>query len=194
MTMSLSPETATFCDNWRAKAHSYSTTDVRDAFDKFFTLYVVFNRLYAEATFRLARRGCAKLSDRFPDWKGSQAYVLQFCGATRLIDAWDNDSDTSSALREIADRLREGRFALKLDMVTGDRRPNADLALLAALESRSRDRRAKAGLETLYAIRCNMFHGHKGFDPIQIELLRPALLLLESTINVLRHKLEEDGG
>lgn len=192
--MALSPELASFCQNWRTKAEAYSNEEVRGAFDRFFTLYVAFNRLYAEATFRLARRGRVKLRDRFPDANGAQEYVLQFCGAKRLIDAWERHPNTGTALNEISDHLRQGRFALKLDMVNGHPKPDADRALMAKLESRSRNRRAQAGLEVLYAIRCNMFHGHKGFEPIQLELLRPALLLLESTIDVLQQALAEDNG
>jgi len=183
-----------FCGNWGAKAEAYSREEIGGAFDRFFTLYVIFNRLYAEATFRLARRGQVKLRNRFPDSNGAQEYLLQFCGAETLTRAWDGDANTKAALHQIADYLREGRFALKLDMMTGDRKPDADQALLAALESRSRNRRAHAVLEVLYAIRCNMFHGHKGFDPIQLELLKPAVLLLESTINVRHRTLDADGG
>jgi hypothetical protein len=39
-----------------------------------------------------------------------------------------------------------------------------------------------------------MFHGHKGFEPIQLELLRPAIALLDSTINVLYKALDADPG
>jgi hypothetical protein len=91
-------------------------------------------------------------------------------------------------------RLREGRFSLKLDPVTGDRRPAKDRQLLTALESRSRNQKAKAVLETLYSIRCNMFHGQKDFQLHQLALLRPAILLLESTTDVLHQALEQDGG
>ncbi len=192
--MALSPELATFCQNWRAKAETYSSENIRDAFDRFFTLYVAFNRLYAEATFRLARRGQVRLRDRFPDSHGAREYVLQFCGAGALTRTWEDNQETGAALRQIADHLRQRRFALKLDMVTGERRPEADRELLMALESRSRNRRAKAGLEVLYAIRCNMFHGHKSFDPIQVELLGPAIVLLDSTINVLHQTLDRDDG
>jgi hypothetical protein len=189
--MALSPELATFCEHWRTKANEYDG-GVGAAFDKFFTLYVVFNRLYAEATFRLARRGDVRLRDRFPDSQGAQEYVLQFCGATRLVDAWQENPQAREALRQIACNLRTGQFALKLDMVTGARRPASDQDLLKRMESRNRNERAKAGLEALYAIRCNMFHGHKGFDQIQLALLRPALVLLESTIDILQHALDED--
>lgn len=192
--MALSAELRTFCHNWRTKADAYSSEDVGGAFDRFFTLYVAFNRLYAEATFRLARRGQFRLRDRFPDSNGAQEYVVQFCGAEALTRAWEGDPDTITALHQIADHLRQGRFNLKLDMMTGAQRPAADRELLARLDSRSRNRRAQAALEVLYAIRCNMFHGHKGFEPIQLELLRPAILLLESTINVLYQALDQEGG
>ena len=182
-----------FCRNWLTKAEAYSSEDISGAFDRFFTLYVAFNRLYAEATFRLARRGQVRLRGRFPDSKAAQEYLLQFCGAEALTHAWESDPNTITALHQIADHLHQGRFALKLDMVTGNRRPAADHELLAALDSRSRNRRAQATLEVLYAIRCNMFHGHKGFEPIQLELLRPAILLLRSTINVLYQALDRDG-
>ena len=190
--MAISLELAEFYNGWRAKAREYPINEIRSAFDRFFTLYVAFNRLYAEATFRLARRGQTRLRDRFPDSKAAQDYVLQFCGAEAIIGAWERAPATVQALREIGDHLRTGRFALKLNIVTGEKRPQADRELLKGLESRSLNRRAKSGLEVLYAIRCNMFHGHKGFEPVQLELLRPAIHLLEVTINVLHESLEQD--
>ena len=60
-----------------------------------------------------------------------------------------------------------------------------------SIESSSRNQLAKAALEALYAIRCNMFHGQKGFDLAQLELLRPAVLLLEKTVEVLYRGLDE---
>ena len=188
--MALSPELDQFCQSWQAKANACQD-NLHGCFDKFFTLYVVFNRLYAEATFRLARRGRVNLKDRFPDAQAAQDYLLQYCGAVKLIEAWQNDQLTACALTEIADHIRKGQFALKLNMVTGAQQPTADRRLLKAMQSQDRNPRAKAYLEALYSIRCNMFHGHKGFAPIQIELLRPALVLLETTIGVLRQALLE---
>ena len=191
--MAISPELRNFCRNWRQKAAGYGH-DVRGTFDRFFTLYVVFNRLYAEATFRLARQGQVSLRDRFPDSQASQEYVVQFLTARRLTDAWDRSPEASAAIAEIAGHLHDRRFFLKLDMVTGDRRPDADADLLARLESKGRNKRAQACLEVLYTIRCNMFHGHKGFDPVQLGLLRPAVVLLESTIGELERAIQEGGG
>lgn len=189
--MAIAPDLRGFCDRWRAKAVAYSTEEVTGAFDRFFTSYVAFNRLYAEATYRLARRGQIKLRERFPDSYAAQDYVIQYCTADRLTRAWEGAANTSAALREITDHLRARRFALKLDPIFGERMPEKDLELLKELESRSRGRRAKAVLEALYSIRCNMFHGQKGFQPVQVQLLRPAILLLESTIDVLYQAIDE---
>ena len=110
--------------------------------------------------------------------------------AALLTRSWEGDPATAEAIRLIAEHLRERRFALKLDPVTGRRRPDKDRVLAAALESRGRGQRAKGVLETLYAIRCNMFHGQKGFDVAQLALLRPAISLLEGTIETLSGELE----
>ena len=188
--MPLSHQLRNFCDSWRGKAAAYSLDDHGDAFDRFFTSYVVFNRLYAEATHRLARRGAVRLGDSFPDSRAARDYVIQYCNAAVLTQAWERNPATAEAIHRIAEHLRERRFALKLDPVTGQRRPDKDRVLAAALESRGRGQRAKGVLEALYAIRCNMFHGQKDFDVAQLALLRPAILLLEGTIETLSGELE----
>jgi hypothetical protein len=38
-----------------------------------------------------------------------------------------------------------------------------------------------------------MFHGQKGFELRQLALLRPAIVLLESTTDVLQQALVQDG-
>lgn len=194
--MALSSECNTFYESWLTKANDYSIDSLTEAFDRFFTLYVVFNRLYAEAAFRLARRGLINFDsrDRFPDSKASQEYLLQYLGASALIDALEGHEPTRSALESMRHLLRQGHFAFKLDIVTGVAQPDCDRELLSNLESRNRSRRAKAVLEMLYAIRCNMFHGHKGFEPLQLEVLRPTTVLLEKTIRVVYEKLRNDGG
>ncbi|MFZ1007063.1 MAG: hypothetical protein WAN65_09510 [Candidatus Sulfotelmatobacter sp.] len=192
--MALSLELRNFCESWREKSAGYSPDDLGGAFDRFFASYVVFNRLYVETTHRLARRGAVRLRDNFPDAQAAKDYITQYCTAGVLTQAWDADAATADAIRQIAGYLREHRFALKLDSVTGERRPDKDTALAALLESRGKGQRAKGVLEALYAIRCNMFHGQKRFEIAQLQLLRPAILLLEGTIGTLAAELERQDG
>ena len=73
--------------------------------------------------------------------------------------------------------------------VTGNRRPAEDAKLLTELESRDTNEKATAILDTIYQVRCNMFHGHKGFQGVQRGLLQPMIVLLETVINVTEQKL-----
>jgi hypothetical protein len=74
-------------------------------------------------------------------------------------------------------------------MVTGNSQRKKDLELLSRLRSNATDDRANAILELIYSIRCNMFHGHKGFNKVQIPLLEPSIVLLRSVIVLLRDEL-----
>jgi hypothetical protein len=60
----LSAEFIDFYHNWQSKAAAYSDEDLRSAFDKFFTLFVLYNRLYAAAS-----------------WNSHTALILVLCSA-----------------------------------------------------------------------------------------------------------------
>ena len=77
-------------------------------------------------------------------------------------------------------------------MVTGNRQPEKDGELLRDLESQNSDKRAKAILEVLYSIRCNIFHAHKGFQEVQQELLNSVIRILRKVVMVLHDKLSSD--
>ncbi len=189
--MSISPELEKFYGNWMSKADGYIAQETKEYFDEFFTLYVLFNRLYAEATFRLARNDQVQLQNRnsFPDSNAAQEYLLQYLSARTVCLEIDNNSGAHKALNDICSLLRRGDFAFKLDMVTGEVQPEKDGELLKQLESTNKGIKAKAVLETIYSIRCNLFHGHKGFTSVQEEILRPMNLLLRTIINITYKRL-----
>src|SRR5437016_5354896 len=61
--------TRKFCQRWLQKAASYDPAKLEDAFDKFFTLFVAFNRLYFHAAqvSGQAERGDRRMATRlFP--------------------------------------------------------------------------------------------------------------------------------
>jgi len=53
--LTLSPEMTEFCDAWILKAELHNGTALHDYYNRAFTLFTTYNRLYAEATFTLAR-------------------------------------------------------------------------------------------------------------------------------------------
>jgi hypothetical protein len=193
--MSQNTEFNNFITNWLNKADQIDLADklsLSPYFDKFFTLYIVYNRLYAEVTFNLARRGRIDISEKtsFPDSTAAKSYVVQFVGSGRLTQTVQDDPRTAKALNEIERLIEDNQFSIKLDMVTGDSQRDQDLELLRPLGSDSKNERATAILDLIYSIRCNMFHGHKGFDKVQIPLLVPTIVLLRHVIELVRDQLD----
>ena len=187
----LSPELERFVSGWLAKADQYSDKSIEDCYDKFFTLFVVFNRLYAEATFELARRGDIKLpSNRaLPDRKGATEYTLELIGISSFQKLYDER--LARDVNKIADLIDKERFFIKLSTPDGNRQSEKDQALLAELRSSGKTR-ALAILDVIYTVRCNLFHGHKAFQPVQVELLRPVIALLAQIIESLHKALDHN--
>ncbi len=192
--MPLSPEFEAFYSSWIEKAPAPQEVGLRSLFDTFFTLFVVYNRLYAETTFLLARKNEINISKRtnFPDGEAAKTYVLKYLGSLSFMQQIERSTEAVGAIESIKNLLRTGAFNIKLHMVTGDRQPEKDLALLQELESRNTNTKAKAILDMLYSIRCNMFHGHKGFHEVQSDLLRPVVILLREVVGILHSKLQQD--
>jgi hypothetical protein len=190
--VSLNFELRNFIENWLTKADKIYLSSLETYFDKFFTLYVVYNRLYAEATFSLARMGRVDMAnkDHFPDVEAATNYILQFLSARYFVSQIIEDKKSDIALKEIVQLIRDESFYIKLDMVTGNKQRNSDLELLEELESENKATKGKAILETIYSIRCNMFHGHKGFEPVQAQILSPVIVLLRKIIDLLKGRLD----
>lgn len=184
-----------FYRNWRAKADEYQGNDIRSAFDRFFTLFVTYNRLYAEATFELARQpGSGVTLDpkrSFPDGKAARLYVGKYLGREHLIDVLEGDQRCAEAIQAIATFLEQGRFFIKLHMIHGTRQPDKDRELLNKFRSRSKSQRAEAVLDFLYSVRINLFHGHKAFRPVQMGVMRPANVLLTRIVDILHERLNQ---
>lgn len=185
-----SPELQRFCDEWLAKAEQYADASVHDCYDKFFTLFVVFNRLYAEGTFELARRRQVALQPHraLPDRKGATEHTLMILGLPRFEELYRTRLEPE--VSTIANLIDRERFYIKLSLPDGDRQREKDLALLAGLRSTGKTR-ALAILDVVYSVRCNMFHGHKGFHRVQVELLQPTIRVLYQVTQALRPALTE---
>lgn len=201
--MTLSYEFQEFYNTWMAKANEYGIEELRDCFDKFFTLFVVYNRLYAESTFALVRmgrifrlrRGTNNTGTRrrnFPDRKAATEYLQQYLGSDHIMNQLESADNSVNALNKICTLLKEGQFYIKLDVYSGNRQRSEDEKLLRNLMSTCLGLRVNAILDLVYSIRCNMFHGHKGFREVQIELLQPIIVILKSLIEIIFQKLSNE--
>jgi hypothetical protein len=179
-----------FVGRWLARADEIQLTSLDNYFDKFFTLFVVYNRLYIEAAFTLASNGQVDIYKKtsFPDREGATSYIAKLVGADKIVSTTNADPQCVKALEQIAKLIEQKEFAIKLHPVTGKNQPDEDMQLLQDLRSANQNAKAIAILDMIYSIRCNTFHGQKGFEDDQIEILGPAIVLLRKIIELLREQ------
>lgn len=189
----ISQELRGFCERWFQKARGYQGQSIQECFDRFFTLFIVYNRLYAELTLSWARTGRIQLRGRsLPDEKAATQYVHSYLGTNHIWSNLQNDDQCQQAVSTIRNLLENQVFVIKLDRLRGEPRQEEDLDLLNDLRSDNKWRKVSALLDIIYSVRCNMFHGHKGFDSVQTEILVPVTILLDKLPVLLYERLSSD--
>ncbi len=190
----MNQEIVNFCQNWIEKSEAYNDNNLQDVFDKFFTLFVVYNRLYVEATYRMSNQGKINIRNRnsFPDSQAAKNYAIQYLTSRTINEAFNNDRNCLVAIERLKEIIRNQEFNIKLDIVTGIPERSKDLELLTKLEAASIDRKIKAIADFIYSIRCNVFHAQKGYRPNQIHVLNPVNILLRKMIDLLFDKLRNE--
>lgn len=175
-----------FYANWLAKADSYQANTLANHFDKFTSLYVVFNSLYMQVMTELATSGVNVAKD-FRDKKAATDYVVQYLKSKYFISQLLNNQESINHLNDICNIIQEEQFHIILEW--GNPQRPLDLELLEYLRSNSKQEKSKAILSLFYHIRCNLFHGHKGFEDRQRQLLIPVNFLLRKTVEITFNKL-----
>jgi hypothetical protein len=117
----LSSEMQHFYEEWLGKADSYPGDSLHDYYNKAFSLFAVYNRLYCEATFTLARARTVTLSGGkpFPDSRGAKEYGPQFVGFEALLKELEDDAACNAAIESLKTLIEEKRFNIKLSMPFG---------------------------------------------------------------------------
>lgn len=184
-------ESVDFCKKWLDKAKVIDDTSLGGAFDKLFTLYVAYNRLYTEVTFRLASTGVIRLEnkDYFPDAQAARDYVVVFLKSGFIEEELLKDDQCRDAIDTFKEILKFHEFNIKLNPVTAQADPFADEDLLKRFDSNSKDTRMKAITDFIYSVRCNAFHGQKSYEQSQLRVLRPVNTILEKLCSLLFSRL-----
>jgi hypothetical protein len=182
----MSPELNNFYINWLGKADAYTENTLSDHFDKFTSLYVLLNAQYMQVMTELVNAGKSLPKD-FKDKKAATEYIIQYLGSKHFINKLLNDQESITRLNSICEIIAQERFHIILDW--GNPQRDQDIELLNSLRSRSSQAKGKAILSLLYHIRCNMFHGHKGYEQRQKDLLEPLNHLLRKTVVITFDKL-----
>jgi hypothetical protein len=175
-----------FYRNWLGKADSYIENSLANIFDRFTSLYVAYNSLYMDIMTELTKLGF-NITKNFQDKKAATDYVIQYIKSRFLVDQLLNNQISIDQLNEICNIIQDERFHIILDWGVPQRQ--LDLELLNNLRSNSKQEKAKAILDLFYHVRCNLFHGHKGFEDHQRQLLIPINYLLRKTVVIVYNKL-----
>jgi hypothetical protein len=183
----MTPQLIQFYTNWLEKADGYEGDSLANHFDRFTSLYVVYNSLYMDVMNELVISG-ANIPLGFKDKKAASDYVIQYLRGKFFIDSLLNDQISIDNLSEICRILEEEQFHIILHW--GNQQRPLDLQLLDKLRSNNKQNKAVAILRLFYHIRCNLFHGHKGFEERQRLLLIPVNALLRKTVQLTFNKLD----
>lgn len=190
-----------FCRRWLKKAARYRQHSLPGAYDRYFTLFVVYNRAYDEAARHLLEnppvlgrqmnwgklrfsgqrpKSVSAIGDRIKATDG----VVAFCGAS-LRDEVFSDPSIRESIEALFLLSQRQEFYFFFDKETGAPRLDLDRAVLGS--ARSGD--VKPVLEVLYRLRCNLFHGRKEFAEHQMRVLTPANTILNGVVRHLVDKL-----
>lgn len=165
-----------FNDRWSTKISEYKEDNLADIFDKFFSLFVIYNRIYNVVGFINKK---PKTRDKY--------------AATNCISHYFK-ADANRIMRELSveknqfiDIIQHEKFYI--DTYYGKGQPKEDQKLLDELNSNNEQTQLLSILKILYFLRCNLFHGEKGFNENQKEILIPAISCLTVLNNALMEKL-----
>ncbi|MBV2190216.1 hypothetical protein [Providencia rettgeri] len=192
--MALHPHVGEFYRHWLEKSDAYKDETISSYFNKSFSLFVLYNKLYAEATFILNREGEINVSQtgNFPDRKGATSYAPKYIGHEFLSEELNNDRDCSNSINVLVSLIEDERFNIKLKLFDGTRQPEKDMELVSNIQSDDVVTRVEGILDLIYSVRCNMFHGNKNYQQVQIVLLKPVTIILRKVIEVLYAKLSSE--
>ena len=167
--------TLDFCDRWIAKAYESDDRLVYGAFDKYFTLYVCFNRLYNQIGETAGRR-------ETDDSKLATSVFADVVGRDVIwatLGTLDGDRDLCC----VSDLIGPGgQFNIHFNRHTRQPDPAKDTALKHSLVAALPAQRVDATLSLLYQVRCNLVHGRKAVDIEQLQLLQPCTQSLRRVI------------
>lgn len=177
-----------FFDGWLQKSETYNEQETAGAFDKFFTLFVLFNALYNEATDRLLiENKITKTKKDIGDRNGATKNTILFIGADNLYLSLKNKC--GNEIDKVAGLIEDKTFYFHMEKGTTVPDNKKDQECVDGIRSGNKQKYCDGILQLIYQTRCNMFHGSKQFDIIQVKLLSLFIKIVTVLIDELRDKL-----
>lgn len=182
----MTQETRDYIDTWTNKISSYKGDDLGTLFDKYTSLYILYNRLYNES-YRQMQINNQLTKQRYSDFEKATKLVIEYNEAIKINARLKNKNNLID-ISAIADLLRNDVF--NINLADGVSQKDHDITLLGNLENEEPAIKAQAALSTIYNVRCNMQHGEKHFEEHQRMLLNPLINILETVVELQIENIE----
>ncbi len=159
-----------FYKRWLEKAGEY-TDSLTDCFDKFVTLFILFNSQY---NYLAEEDGEMDKGDKYK----ATEYIKQYLGSEGFCENTIIKKESS----KIIELIQDGEFYLKDERI--------DAELVKKVSSSNHEEKTKGILEIIYFVRCNLFHGQKSFTEDQKRLLLPCIVILEEINKIVFNSID----
>ena len=179
-------ETIDYINNWDKELEKIKGDELSDFFNRFQTLYPIYNRLYNDA-FRIEQAKNKELN-RITDYEKATVFVRDFIGSDLIIDnlkAYNRIDD----IKAISHLIDEEIFHINLKDGIGQEQFDKLLSK-NLMNEQDNSIRAKAVLSVIYNVRCNLVHGYKNLEEHQRMLLEPVQNLLLTVVETLKSGLK----
>ncbi len=178
-------ETKEFIKNWEIMLSQITEADgkLKELYEKFRTLYTIYNRYYNEA-FYLLQLDNKLEKPRYTDYEKATIIVISFLGAD-VISERMSEKDNQQQLDAVCKVIPK----FNINLIDGNPSKETDKKLLENLKSADPGVKAKAVLSLIHNVRCNIVHGYKDFQEYQRLLVEPLITLLQAVIDIFKQKI-----
>lgn len=180
-----------FCQGWIDKAQPYNVEETSECFDKFFTLFVAYNALYAEVARQLIDDNQIR-SNEDTDRASATKHVPRYYGYKKLAECLKNDPTTKTAIDTFVKLVEEKRFYFNSKKSSVELNHKDDMRFIRKIKNGTDQEFCESVLVFLYLARCNMFHGSKEFHQHQKNVLKPMIVILNKLVLALFEELQRD--
>lgn len=180
-----------FYDSWWSdKCLSYRGSNLSDYYDIFFSRFVTYNSLYNTIIYskeslgilkKRTNRNTHKIVERGDKEKATILMAKELSSSE--LDILFEKPEIIESIESLIEILESHRFVITHK--AGQQVPTDDLLILAKLRHTDKKENYLGILELLYNVRCNLFHGSKGYERNQIELLKPINEMIFFIVNSL---------
>lgn len=174
---------------WYEKCMSYKGDKLSDYYDIFFSRFVTFNALYNTLTYTKESFGLLnKKENRKKELieRGDREKAVTITGkhfSNPELEKFFNEFEVLKNIDLLTKIIDSKKFIITHK--AGQQLPANDLLILEKLKNKDNRKRIIGVLELLYNVRCNLFHGSKGYEQNQIELLVPLNEIIFHVVNLL---------